>query len=490
MEILRLDGLCKQYPAFRLDNVSFSMEAGTIMGLIGRNGAGKTTTLKSMLHLVHPDAGQITICGLDMDTDERAIRSRIGFVSGGASYYQRKRLRELTDVTKDFYPGWDGERYARLVRQFSLDERKRVCELSEGMKVKYQLAVAMSHKAELLILDEPTSGLDPVSRDELLDTFLTLCEQEGVSILFSTHITSDLDACADTITYIQSGRVAVSGKKQALTGAYLSVQGPDAACGAALRARLIGARSHKGELDALIRAEDAPLAAGLAVSPANLEQIMVHLEQEAEEWKLTVTPVPLLFLLLSALVLVPSYPYYVTFFYNALGIFLMLQAARENRDVYYMALLPLTKRDLVRARFSTIVTLQLLQALVCVPFMLLRSGYAEINNPVGIEANLAFLGFGFMLMGLFDLVFLPMHYKNGYDLGKPFVISSIVLFFAIVLLEALDHIVPYMKTVCESYASADLVRQLPVLLGGMAVYALEVWLAYRKSAARFEKVDL
>ena len=133
MEILRLDGLCKQYPAFRLDNVSFSMEQGTIMGLIGRNGAGKTTTLKSMLHLVHPDAGQITICGLDMDTDERAIRSRIGFVSGGASYYQRKRLRELTDVTKDFYPGWDGERYARLVRQFSLDERKRVCELSEGM---------------------------------------------------------------------------------------------------------------------------------------------------------------------------------------------------------------------------------------------------------------------------------------------------------------------------------------------------------------------
>ena len=337
MQILKLDGLCKQYPAFRLENVSFSMEAGTIMGLIGRNGAGKTTTLKSMLHLVHPDAGTVTICGLDMDKDEREIRSRIGFVSGGASYYQRKRLRELTDVTKDFYPGWDGERYARLVRQFSLDERKRVCELSEGMKVKYQLAVAMSHKAELLILDEPTSGLDPVSRDELLeyvelqeriddkvqnlsggmkrrlmiaralvhepkllildeptsgldpvsrdellDTFLTLCEQEGVSILFSTHITSDLDACADTITYIQSGRVAVSGKKQALTGAYLSVQGPDAACGAALRARLIGARSHKGELDALIRAEDAGLAAGLAVSPANLEQIMVHLEREAE----------------------------------------------------------------------------------------------------------------------------------------------------------------------------------------------------------------
>ena len=117
---------------------------------------------------------------------------------------------------------------------------------------------------------------------EMLDTFLTLCEQEGVSILFSTHITSDLDTCADTITYIQNGRVAVSEKKQALTGAYLSVQGPDAACGAALRGKLIGARSHKGELDALIRAEDAPLAAGLSCTPANLEQIMVHLEREAE----------------------------------------------------------------------------------------------------------------------------------------------------------------------------------------------------------------
>ena len=118
MEILRLDGLCKQYPAFRLDNKKKTLEKRKKKGLIGRNGAGKTTTLKSMLHLVHPDAGQITICGLDMDTAERAIRSRIGFVSGGASYYQRKRLRELTNVTKDFYPDWDSERYARLVRQF------------------------------------------------------------------------------------------------------------------------------------------------------------------------------------------------------------------------------------------------------------------------------------------------------------------------------------------------------------------------------------
>ena len=281
-EILTVRNLCKHYPAFELHDVSFSIRASSIMGLIGRNGAGKTTTIKSILRLVRPDGGSVEFLGQPVDDDAAALRREAGYVSGDLCYYPRKRLSQLTAVTRSFYSAWDSARYEALLRRFSLDDSKRVCELSAGMKVKYQLAVAMSHKAELLILDEPTSGLDPVSRDELLDTFLTLCEQEGVSILFSTHITSDLDACADTITYIQSGRVAVSGKKQALTGAYLSVQGPDAACGAALRARLIGARSHKGELDALIRAEDAGLAAGLAVSPANLEQIMVHLEREAE----------------------------------------------------------------------------------------------------------------------------------------------------------------------------------------------------------------
>lgn len=209
-----------------------------------------------------------------------------------------------------------------------------------------------------------------------------------------------------------------------------------------------------------------------------------------KEWRLVVTPVPLLFLALSALVLVPSYPYYITFFYNSLGIFLMLQAARENRDVYYMALLPLGKREYVKARFLTVVSLQLLQALACVPFMLLRWRYAELNNPVGIEANLAFLGFGFVLMGLFALVFLPMHYQNAYDLGKPFVAACIVQFFAIVTLEVLDHVVPYLQTVCESCAPAELVQQLPVLLGGIAVWALLVWAAYRRSVRRFLQVDL
>lgn len=160
------------------------MEAGTVMGFIGRNGAGKTTTLKALLRLVHPDAGKVTLLGLDAAHDEHAIRQKIGFVSGGLSYYPRKTLAQITAVTRRFYPAWDEALYRRCLARFRLSEEKRTSALSEGMKVKYQLALAMSHGAELLILDEPTSGLDPVSRDDLLDLFLTLREEDGVSSSF------------------------------------------------------------------------------------------------------------------------------------------------------------------------------------------------------------------------------------------------------------------------------------------------------------------
>ena len=209
-----------------------------------------------------------------------------------------------------------------------------------------------------------------------------------------------------------------------------------------------------------------------------------------KEWKLVMMPVPLLFLLLSALVLVPNYPYYVTFFYTTLGIFLMMQSARENRDLYYMALLPVTKREMVRARFLLVLSVEALQVLVCVPFMLLRASYGSVKNAVGIEANVAFLGLSLVLLGLFNRIFFPMHYKNAYDLGKPFVAASVVEFFYIVLAEVCDHVIPYMKTVCESYALRDQLRQWPVLLGGAAVFALLTMAAECSSVRRFEQVDL
>ena len=211
---------------------------------------------------------------------------------------------------------------------------------------------------------------------------------------------------------------------------------------------------------------------------------------QSKNWRLAMSPVPLLFLLLSGLILIPNYPYYVTFFYNSLGIFMWMQSLRENRDTAYMMLLPVTKAEMVRARLRTVVQLELLQLLACVPFMVLRASYGHLNNAVGIEANAAFLGLGLVQMGLFNLVFFPMHYRNAYDLGKPFLSASAAELFYIVLVEACDHVIPYMKTVCESYALSDQLRQWPMLLGGVAVFALLTLAAERSSVRRFEKVDL
>ena len=209
MSIVEVTDICKTYPAFRLKDVSFSLEEGKITGFIGRNGAGKTTTIKSMLNLIHTDGGEIHYFGMPLLGHEMEIKQRIGYSTGTASWYPRKPVREIVDVTKSFYPNWDEEAYRNYLSMFGIDDNKKPIELSEGMKVKFNLLLALSHRAEVLILDEPTSGLDPFSRDELLELFGTL-KEHGVTILFSTHITSDLEKCADNIIYISNGTIKAS----------------------------------------------------------------------------------------------------------------------------------------------------------------------------------------------------------------------------------------------------------------------------------------
>ena len=206
MNVVELDNVCKTYPSFKLNNISFSLESGKITGFIGRNGAGKTTTIKSMLNLVHIDSGNVCYFGLPLSGHETEIKQRIGYSTGTVSWYPRKTIRQIIDVTKTFYTNWDEDTCRRYMDLFNLDENKKPIELSDGMKVKCNLMFALSHGAEVLILDEPTSGLDPFSRDELLDVFITL-KEHGVTILFSTHITSDLEKCADNIVYISNGEI-------------------------------------------------------------------------------------------------------------------------------------------------------------------------------------------------------------------------------------------------------------------------------------------
>lgn len=278
MEILSISGLTKRYPAFTLDGVSFDVHPGEIMGLIGRNGAGKSTTLKCMTGFVHPDAGEISFFGLPYAGNEKAIRARIAFAAGGVNYYMRKKLATIADVTRSFYQdSWDEAAYRRYLTQFALDERKTPSQLSSGMQVKFNLALAMSHHAELLILDEPTSGLDPISRDDLMDVFLAL-QREGVSILFSTHITADLEKCADRITYIHQGKVRACESLADFAGKYRLVafdQAPDAQTAPLL----IGRKPAKVGETALILAGDAARL-GLSCQAATLDDVMIHLERE------------------------------------------------------------------------------------------------------------------------------------------------------------------------------------------------------------------
>ena len=278
-KVLEIRGLCKDYPAFHLKDVSFSLERGRIMGFIGRNGAGKTTTLKSALNIVHPSAGELRCFGLDFAENELEIKRRIAFVSGGANYYPNKKLSAIKAVTRSFYERWDENAYRRYLQLFALDESKTPKALSAGMQVKYALALALSHGAELLILDEPTSGLDPVSRDELVDVFLALAD-EGVSVLFSTHITDDLDKCADDVTYIRDGEILFSMPIGELREKYRAVE---LTAGQAERYRgsLIGCKRAKEGFTALV--ERGTLESELPGRAAGLEEIMVHLDREARD---------------------------------------------------------------------------------------------------------------------------------------------------------------------------------------------------------------
>ena len=280
MEILSVQNLYKHYPKFDLKNVSFSLEQGYIMGFIGRNGAGKTTTIKSIMRLVHPNSGTVAVLGKDFAAEEFDCKQQIGLVLGQVSYYPTKKIAAIADVTRRFYPEWDAGAFIGYLKRFDLDPDKTVKELSDGMRVKFALALALSHNARLLILDEPTSGLDPVSRDDLLELFQELIENSDRSILFSTQITSDLEKCADFITYIKKGEIIASTSKEDLVTSYKIVKGTRAQLTETLLPKLIGCKKNDFGFTALLRTVDLPTADGLEVAPSDLESIMIHIEKE------------------------------------------------------------------------------------------------------------------------------------------------------------------------------------------------------------------
>lgn len=222
---LEITNLSKKYGDFQLDKVSFSLPTGYVMGLIGPNGAGKTTIIKTIMNLVMKQSGQIKLFGKDHKEHEIEAKKRIGFVYDTPNYYEHLSLKRLKNVIAPFYEKWDEAVFNDLVGRFDLPLNKPLKNFSKGMSMKSSIAIALSHHADFIIMDEPTSGLDPVVRREMLDFLRELMQDENKSILFSSHITTDIEQVADYITYVHHGKIVFSKTKDEVYEQYAMVKG-------------------------------------------------------------------------------------------------------------------------------------------------------------------------------------------------------------------------------------------------------------------------
>lgn len=223
--ILEVSGLKKSYGSFALREVAFSLPEGCITGFIGVNGAGKTTTLRTLLNLTQKEAGTIRFFGMDMERCEKQIKDRLGIVLDDGCFYEELSLDEMKSIIAPAYSAWSEKDFRQYLDMFSLDPRQKINTLSKGMRMKYSLALALSHGAELLIMDEPTSGLDPLIRSQLLQILTDYMNRGGRGVFFSTHITSDLDKIADMLIMIDNGRIVFQEEKDALLDSYRIVKG-------------------------------------------------------------------------------------------------------------------------------------------------------------------------------------------------------------------------------------------------------------------------
>lgn len=275
--ILKVENLSKKYNGFALKNISFNLPKGSIMGLVGENGAGKTTTIKLILNLVKKDGGNINIFNLDNIEDEQKIKENIGVVFDNSYFHDNLMPKDISKIMNNIYSNWEDDIFLDYLRIFKLPKDKEVKEFSKGMKMKLSIAVALSHNPQLLILDEPTSGLDPIVRSEILDIFLDYIQDEEKSILFSTHITSDLDKIADYITFIHDGEIILSESKEELISNYGIIK-----CGKndfqrIAKEDIIGYRKNQFSYEVLLKdkSKNSIKYKDFIIDSANLEDIML-----------------------------------------------------------------------------------------------------------------------------------------------------------------------------------------------------------------------
>ena len=282
---LSVTGLTKYYDSgFTLDDVTFDLPSGYIMGLVGPNGAGKSTLIKLILNMTTRDAGRIEVLGLDAMADEERAKEQLGVVLDSSYFIEYMTVDAVERTSSPMYPLWDHNLFDAYLRRFGLGRNKKIKNLSRGMQMKLMLAVALSHDAKLLILDEPTSGLDVLSRDELMDILSDYVADGGHSVIFSTHITADLERCADFLAYITNGMLYYSGPKDEFEDAFRLVKGGPDELTDGLQRAMVGIRTYATGFDALVRTQDIPHIGGtdgLLTQHASIEDV-IRLTNAAE----------------------------------------------------------------------------------------------------------------------------------------------------------------------------------------------------------------
>ena len=285
---IEIKGITKKYDGFTLDNVSFDVPKGSIMGFIGQNGAGKSTTIRSLLNIIPIDSGEIKILGLDHLKNEKEIKERIAVVFDELPFHDIFNAKDMSRIFEGIYPKWNRNEYMRYLDRFQLPRKKKIGEFSKGMKMKLQIACALSHEAELLVMDEPTSGLDPVVRDEILRIFMEYLEDGERSILMSSHITSDLEKIADSVTYIDRGHILISGYKDEIIETHGVVKCSKEQFSKIEPADFVSARVNSFGVEVMVknREEMKRKYGDLIIDPATLEDVMLYyVNRDKKEWQ-------------------------------------------------------------------------------------------------------------------------------------------------------------------------------------------------------------
>lgn len=272
--IIEINGLSKNYKGFSLKDVSFSIEQGTVMGLIGQNGAGKTTIIKLIMNMFDRDGGTVKVCGMDNIEEEISVKNKIGYVADESYFFVNTTAKKIAGVCSAAYDNWDGEKFSELLKKWKIDEKKKVAALSKGTQTKLMLAAALCHGAELLILDEPTAGLDPVARIEILDMLREFVADGKRSVLFSTHITGDLDKIADVITLVIDGKIHESMSIDIIEDKYAVISGAKDKLTPENERYAIGARKLNTGFEALVKRENLNRFEGVSVKNPNVENLL------------------------------------------------------------------------------------------------------------------------------------------------------------------------------------------------------------------------